>query len=182
MNEAATKTCPLCCETINAKARKCPHCQHFQNKWTLLAYHPLVAMAPMLVVIIGFAVFMQRIFDRGEDFDAHGSQIRVLQSAMEFGESLAKSAGAPATPTVAVVGTIQNDSGIAWKDVIIEVQFFDKDHKLIDTKQDYPYSHTLPKDEQSAFKVSMQREFSPEKYASSEVRVVSARDARGWGL
>lgn len=178
MNEVPTKTCPLCCEIINAKARKCPHCQHFQNKWTLIAYHPLVAVIPMMLGIGAFGVFMNRLFAPGENFEAHRAQIQVVQSAMEFG-ARAASQSAPPGPTVAVVGTIRNDSGITWKEVIIGAEFFDKDHKLIDARQERDYGLVAAPGQPCAFKVSMPREFSADKYVSCEVNVVSAREARG---
>lgn len=138
MEEIETKVCPLCRERINAKAKKCPHCQHFQNKWTLLAHHPAFAIAPMLLLFVVCSYLLQKALNPGEDFESHRAQIHVVQSAMEFGErSTPQSAPAP---TVAVVGTIQNDSGITWKDAVIGVQFFDKDHKLIDARQERDFS------------------------------------------
>ena len=182
MDATATKTCPLCCETINAKARKCPHCLHFQNKLTMICFHPLTATIPMALSIIAFAMLMDKLFAPGEDFEAHRGQIRVLQSTMQFGErTIALPAGAGAStsgPTVAVVGTVENDSGIPWKNAVIEARFFDKDHKLIDARQETVYEDVLTPGQPNAFKVSMQREFSADKYASHEVRVVYAHDAR----
>lgn len=178
MDETTTKLCPICCEQINAQARKCPHCQHFQNKWTLLAYHPAVAVAPMILAFVACGVFLTRVFSPGEDFESHRAQIHVAESAMQFGERPAAQS-APA-PTVAVVGTIQNDSGITWKDAVIEVEYFDKDHKLIDARQQRDYTEVLAPGQPCAFKISMTRDFSADKYASYEVRVVSARDGRGF--
>jgi hypothetical protein len=177
MDEITTKICPLCCERINLKARKCPHCQHFQNKWVLMAYHPAVAIAPMTLVLIVSFFLLIRAISPGEDFESHRAQIHVVQSAMQFGEH-------PGTqslsgPIVAVVGTVRNDSGITWKDAIIEVKFFDKDHNLIDAKQQRDYSEVVLPGQTCAFKVSMSRDFSADKYVSYEVNVVSARDGRG---
>jgi hypothetical protein len=124
-----------------------------------------------------FVIFLGRIFNPGEDFEFHRSQIHVVQSAMQFGErGVAQS---PPAPTVTVVGTIQNDSAITWKDAILEAQFFDRDRKLIDAKQQRDYSEVLTTGAPCAFKVSMPREFDAGKYVSYEIRVVSARDGRG---
>ncbi len=65
MDEIPTKACPLCCERIHAKARKCPHCQHFQNKWTLLAYHPLAAVTPLMMALVISFAFLTRVFNPG---------------------------------------------------------------------------------------------------------------------
>jgi len=173
MNEAETKTCPLCCEPVRPAARKCPHCHHYLNKWVLAAYHPLIAISPMLLMFgIGFYL-LSRALDRGESFEAFRSQVHITHSELQMGELREG-------PTVAVVGTIHNDSAIAWKDMTIEVQFFDKSHKLIDTKQRRDYLLSLPPKEDCAFKVSQPREFNLADYASHEVRIISARDAKGF--
>jgi len=137
LDEKSTKACPLCCELINANARKCPHCQHFQNKWTLLAYHPAVAITPMGILIVASMLFLAHSFDPGESFDAYRGKIHLLHYDMQFGEL-------KNGPTVTVVGTIQNDSNIVWKENVVEVQFFDKDHKLTDAKQQQNYMGILP--------------------------------------
>ena len=122
VNEPESKTCPLCCEPVHPAARKCPHCQHYLNKWTLLANHPLVAISPMFVALAVGAVMLEGMFAPGKSFDSYRSQVRVTHSELQFGELRAG-------PTVAVVGTMQNESNIAWKTVTLEVQFFDKSGK-----------------------------------------------------
>ena len=173
MNEAESKTCPLCREPVHPAARKCPHCQHYLNKWVLAAYHPLIAVSPILIAFALAVYFLARVINRGESFEPYRSLIHVIHSELEFGEL-------PAGPTVAVVGTIHNESSVAWRDLTIEVQFFDKTHKLIDTKQRRDYLLSLPSKENCAFKVSQPREFALANYASYEVRVVSARDAKAF--
>lgn len=178
METVSMKTCPLCREQIDAAARKCPRCQYYQNRWTMLACHPMTAAGIITLVMVIMSYSFNRIFSHGEDFEPHRVQIHVVQSTMEFGE---RTASKTTGPTVAVVGTIQNDSGITWKDAVIEVQFFDKGHKLIDAAQQSSFmAVVLTSGAPNAFKVSMPREFDPGLYASHEVRVVSARDARGF--
>lgn len=173
MNEAESKTCPLCCEPVRPAARKCPHCLHYLNKWVLAAYHPLIAISPMFLTFgVGFYL-LSRAIDRGQSFDAFRSQVAITQSELQFGEL-------PAGPTVAVIGTLHNETNVAWKDLTFEVQFFDKSHKLIDTKQRQDYGSALPAKSNCAFKVSQPREFNAADYASYEVRVVTAKDAKGF--
>ncbi len=173
MTEAESKTCPLCCEPVRPAARKCPHCHHYLNKWVLAAYHPLIAISPMLLAFgVGFYL-LSRVLDRGQSFEAFRSQVLISHSELQFG-------GLPAGPTVAVVGTLHNESNVAWKDLTIEVRFFDKSHKLIDTKQRQDYWLMLPPKGDSAFKVSQPREFDAANYASYEARIVTARDAKGF--
>jgi len=175
MNETPTKNCPLCCEPVRSEARKCPHCQHFLNKWVLIAYHPLSSMVPVLLCFVIGGYFFAQIFDKGQSFEPYRSQVHITNSELQFGELRTG-------PTVAVVGTIQNGSNITWKTVTLEVQYFDKAHKLIDTKQSKQWSDEvyLPARGSSAFKISQPREFNSNDYASYEIRVVDARDRRGF--
>ena len=128
-------------------------------------------------MLIAFALViyaLTRFMDRGESFDSYRSQVHVTHSELEFGDLPSKG------PTVAVVGTIHNDSHVAWKDINIEVQFFDKAHKLIDTKQTRDYSGSLQPKDNGAFKVSQPREFNQADYASYEVRILDAKDRNGF--
>jgi hypothetical protein len=139
----------------------------------MAAYHPLIAISPMLLIFGAGFFMLARALDRGKSFEAFRSQVHVVHSEIQHGQL---SAG----PTVAVVGSIHNDSRLAWKDLTIEVQFFDKSHKLIDTKQRCDYLTALPPGDTVAFKVSQPREFDVSAYAAHEVRVIAARDAKGF--
>ncbi|MDH4239989.1 MAG: FxLYD domain-containing protein, partial [Phycisphaerae bacterium] len=81
-------------------------------------------------------------------------------------------------PTVVVMGEIKNISNLSWKDVQLEVRFYDKDNNLIDTDQKEKYSFVVPANDISTFKVSIPREFPEEQYASCKVRILSAQDSR----
>ena len=169
MNDSSTKSCPLCCEQVSPKARKCPHCQHFLTKWALIAYHPLVAMLPVIILFS----FIPIVFDQGKDFEEFRSQVHISHSELQFGDL-------HNAPTVAVIGTLKNDSKISWKDLTLEVKYFDKTHKLIDTKQSRDYFLMLRSKDSCAFKVSQPREFNSEDYASYEIQIVGAHDSRGF--
>ena len=127
----------------------------------------------MLIMFGAGFYLLSRAIDQGQGFESYRSQIHVTHSELELGEL-------PNGPTAAVVGTIHNDSNVGWKDLTIEVQFFDKAHKLIDAKQQRGYALSLPPKDNCAFKVSQPREFNSTDYASHEVRVLSARDAKGF--
>jgi hypothetical protein len=82
--------------------------------------------------------------------------------------------------TVAVVGTIRNDSPIVWKDVQVEVQYLDAAKKVLDVRSGWAATSAIPPHDSAAFKVSQTREFPKEKYSSYTVRVLWARDGRAW--
>ena len=164
------KLCPLCREPVHPEARKCPHCQHFLNKWILVAYHPLTAGLFLILVYLGAGFFVLRMFDPGENFETHRAKICVTQSEMQFGEL-------KTGPTVAIIGTIHNGSKVAWKSLALDVRFFNKSHKLIDSVQTHAYYDRISANEDGTFKVSQKREFDLAEYATHEVRVIGARDA-----
>jgi hypothetical protein len=173
MNEPATKTCPLCREPVHPEARKCPHCQHYLNKWVLANFHPLIIISPVLLVFGAIFIWLMHTLDRGESFEPFRSQLQITHSEMQFGEL-------PTGPTVAVIGTIHNESNVAWKYINVEVRYFDKSHKLIDTQQRPEYSLSVPPKGDCAFKVSHLREFKLADYASHEVHIVGSHDANGF--
>ena len=67
--ELAKKTCRMCCMEIPKEARKCAFCHHFQNRASLVMYHPvfmaLFACVPLGVMLIVFS----RLFDPGENYE-----------------------------------------------------------------------------------------------------------------
>ena len=115
------------------------------------------------------------MMDRDEDFKPYRDQITISDSELKFGE---KKVCDTVFETVAVIGTMSNSSSIPWKDIQIEVQFYDSNGKMIDSEQQKEYPFEVPADGNAAFKVSTQREFPREQYVSYKATIISARDAR----
>jgi hypothetical protein len=178
MEENNTKICKMCYKEIPSKARKCPYCQHWQSKFSMIAWNPAL---PVVIFLLPFAFFMYMIggmlnmFDRGEDFTPYRDKITITGSELKFGE---KKVCETVAETVAIVGTMSNSSSIPWKDVQIEVRFYDSDGKMIDSEQQKDYPLEVPADGNAAFKVSTLREFPKEQYVTYQVSIISARDAR----
>ena len=175
MEEITSKTCKMCYKEIDSRAKKCPYCQHWQSKISMIVWHPAFAvfliMIPYLIVFSSVRLIFKSMFDQGEDFTPYRNQIIINKSEPKFGET---SHG----PTVVVMGEIKNISNLSWKDVQLEVRFYDKDNNLIDTDQKEKYSFVVPANDISTFKVSIPREFPEEQYASCKVRILSAQDSR----
>jgi hypothetical protein len=166
-----TKVCKMCCMEIPQAARKCPHCHHFQSRWSMFMFHPgftvLFASLPIVAMLIGFSA----IFSTGENFESYKDQIVVTDSQIAFGDT---KSGA----TVAVIGTIKNTSKIPWKDIYFHVDFFDAAGKRADVGEHEDYEYSLPASDTSSYKVSFRREFSETNYMKAVVRVGGAKDAR----
>jgi hypothetical protein len=137
----------------------------------LIASSPFIGIVIVLIFYVLMAYLVSKIFDKGEDFTPYRNQITISDSELKFGE---KKSG----ETVAVIGTMSNKSSVPWKDVQIEVRFYDSNGKMIDSKQDKDYSFEVPANGNAAFKVSTLREFPKEQYVKCDVAIISARDAR----
>ena len=170
--------CKMCYMEINLKAKKCPYCQHWQNKWSMITFHPLFAIIPTMAIFIVLFGFMgtmfHTMFSEGKSFSRYVNSISIIETEMVFGVR----GNQEKSPIVAVLGTIRNDSGVSWEDITLEACFFDKDGKLIDAIQEKKYSFTIPANDESRFKLSFHREFPQEKYDSCKLRVISAKDER----
>ena len=110
---------------IPKEARKCPYCHHFQNRLSMIMYHPafavLFACLPMAAMLIVFAT----IFDRGENYEGYKNQIVIQDSQVFLGDT---KSGA----TVAVLGTIKNMSPVPWKEIQFHADFLDAQGKQAD--------------------------------------------------
>ena len=128
VNGSETQTCRLCCMEIPKLARKCRYCQSFVKPFSLHSQHPLLIGAlislPLLLMMVAFGTF----FDSGENFQDYKGQINVVESEMVFGDL-------KAGPTVAVLGSIRNESAVPWKELHFHAEFFDGGGKRIDVGQ-----------------------------------------------
>ena len=165
------KTCKMCCMDIPKQARKCPYCLHFQNRWSLLFFHPAFAACFAFLPLAGMMVFIAAVFDTGENFEVYKDQIHITDSQISFGDTKSDA-------TIAVIGTITNASRVSWKEISFHVDFMDASGKRVDVGEREDYSFRLPAGENSSFKVSFRREFPVSNYVKQVVRVVGAKDVR----
>lgn len=165
------KTCKMCCMQIPQLARKCPHCHHFQNRWSMVIFHPGFAVLFGLLPIAAMLIVFATIFDTGENYETYKDQIEVSDSQIAFGD--AKSGA-----TVAVIGTIKNRSRVSWKEIQFHVEFLDAAGKRADVGEREDHSFRLLAGETSTFKVSFRREFPETNYVKPVVRVMGAKDVK----
>jgi len=172
-----TKACPLCAETIKAAAKVCPHCRHWQQRFSL--QNPQVVgglwLALWLAVTACLLVFVEKHFGRNQDFADYQDQIAVVSS--EFSHRMWGS-----NLMVTVVGVVTNRTDYSWEEVGFEVRFFDREGKLIDAvvqTGDYQRFAIL-KHSEEAFRVEGKATRPQEAYVSHKVTVRWAKDAGAW--
>jgi hypothetical protein len=173
-----TKVCSLCAETIQAAAKICPRCRYSQRKWSL--FNP-AGMALWFVVgstaLIAGAMYLDKVLRSNEQFAIHRDEISVVSS--QFTHRMSGS-----NLMISVVGMLTNRSGIAWKDVGVEAQFFDNSGRLIDVisvNADYSSAHVpiLPHGE-TAFKVEGKAVRPESDYDNYKAIVRWAKDSDAW--
>ena len=174
-----TKVCPLCAETIKTAAKVCPHCRRWQKKWSL--QNPQIGLT--LYALICFAVFgclatfVDKLFGPKEEFAIYRNDITVVSSQFSHRVS-----GSESNIYFTVVGTLTNQSNIAWKDAMVEVQFLDKTGQLIDVikaNADYGGVVILPHGE-VAFKVEGKAARPVSDYVAHKAVVRWAKDVHAW--
>jgi hypothetical protein len=172
-----TKTCPLCAETINAAAKVCPHCRHWQMRWSFQNPQIVGSLWGILGLCVWLTLlaYLNKIFGPKRDFAEYPDQIAVVSSQFSHrtvGSNL----------MVTVVGVLTNRSNCSWEDVGFETRFFDRDGKLIDAvvqTGDFQRFAIL-KHSEEAFRVEGRATRPPEAYASHKVTVRWAKDADAW--
>src|SRR5688572_636223 len=110
----AKKTCKICFMEIPQQAVRCPHCHHFQKRWSIVMLQPALGACVGLLPFVAMLIVFSIMFDQGENYEEYKEQIRISDSEIVFGDT--KSGG-----TVAVMGTITNTSRVSWEDIHFHV-------------------------------------------------------------
>ena len=172
-----TKVCPLCAETIKAAAKVCPHCRHWQKKWSLQNPQTIQSIGAVLTAtlifggIAGVGCFFDYLFGPKRDFVQYQSLVTVVSSETSFRM-------VSSNLTVSVVGVLTNESDFAWRKIGVEAQFEDGGSKLIDTLEaegDYRDLEILPHSEAS-FKIEGHAIHPEQDYRSTKVFVRTGED------
>lgn len=174
MEDTNIKICRMCAEPIKAMARLCPHCRTDQRQSALtLVVAPWLVFPILLLVGLGGLSLAYRMFDPGKDFAPFKDRFEVVSSSMLFSTNQNEL-------YITTVGTVRNNSDYAWKEVQMEVRYFDRESKLIDVgAQVYSELVVQPRSE-SAFRVRTRADQPEQAYASHKVFVRSGKDIRRW--
>jgi hypothetical protein len=121
-----TKNCIACFETINAQARKCPHCHQVQNKVANAINLPAVSAAALaiLLLVLGWLVYMISQFWHQEKFN----------SQLESGQATVRISTLDGHTTVSCFAPIRNKSNVPWDRPSLQAEYFNGKRDLIDVQ------------------------------------------------
>lgn len=172
MNSEVVRVCPYCAEQIKPVAKVCPWCQQWLSLFSLR--NPGVGLAVFnlcaLILIVGFLVMFNRLTGSGIDFSPYRNGISLVESRMNL-----KDAGT--NSMVYVVAVLTNHTDIAWRQIQLDVRFFNQAGTLIDARTACDSSTILDHGE-SAFRINVTPCRALSEYDSYKVFVRAARDNR----
>jgi hypothetical protein len=119
---------------------------------------------------LGLLIVFNRIADPGINFFPYRNQLSIFDSRMNL-EDAAKEY------SVHVVAVVTNQTDIAWKDVQLDVRFFNKAGTLIDART-FMNSPTIFPHGDSAFRINVDPIHPLADYDSYKIYIRSARDTR----
>jgi len=175
MNDLNEKTCIACSQLIHQDARKCPHCRSWQYGKYVGWFHPTTMT--VLALVLGCAILLPAgsiMYDvlhaRGTSYESSDS-ISIVDSKVYYSEQKEGF-------YVSCIGTLRNNSDVAWENLHFEVRFFDSAGKLIDTLSDYYYSLVVRPHAEGAFRVHGRADKPADKYVTHKAEATWARDVR----
>ena len=174
VTDSTQKTCPRCAEAISTAAKICPHCLADQRKGAIsIQIVPWVGLAVWLLIAAGVGVVFYRVLDQGQEFSSVRGLVTVASSEMQFSNG-------EKGRYVTTVGVITNGSDCTWKEVQLEVRYFDQQGKLIDVGAQWFSDVIVQSHAESAFRIRTIADQSDKTYASHRVMVRTATDIKRW--
>jgi len=117
--------------------------------------------------------FLYVIIMPGRNFELFQNQFTVIDPEMSFDVTTNGN-------YISTIGQIRNGSPYAWKDVYVEVQYFNKEGKMIDTCTREDYGEIIFAGDTQAFKVRGPADKPESEYSTQKVFIRSAKDSRKW--
>ncbi|MBU0533799.1 MAG: FxLYD domain-containing protein [Candidatus Omnitrophica bacterium] len=146
MDEKQMKECKSCYQQIDSRAKRCPHCHHWQTKFSVFIHHPLsgfiygfLFIAIMFTAIYFIGKKVEKSFDYTyRDFSQDSGLI--IKSHHEW---------FPTEDSFNVVGVVANTGSDAWGSINIEVELFDKEGKFVYECSEYIRGTLRPGEEEN---------------------------------
>jgi len=174
MTDPETKICPACTEPIKRVARICPRCREWQTLWSIR--HPAtfcaVYMGCFLIIEAAILVIVDRAVSPQPDFSHFRDQIAVTESKLS-------TAAMGKDTWIAMIGIVTNRSDVSWKNLQFDCRFLGPNGDLMDASTREVHGTVFGHDTM-AFRFDVKPARPPADYASYEVTVRFARNAREW--
>lgn len=121
-----TKSCIACFETIDARARKCPHCHQVQTKVANALNLPAVSALASGIVLLMLAWLVYVIVQSGhrEEFN----------SQLESGSATVRISTVDGHTTVSCFAPMRNKSDLPWERPSLQAEYFNRKNDLVDVQ------------------------------------------------
>jgi len=160
-----TKSCLVCFESIDARARRCHHCREIQSKATALAHHPAVLTAFLILVAL-LLLWLAYSVTRTVQQPSFAGKLVVAASTLKVSR-------VEEQPRLSCMAPVRNsDSGI-WSGVSLQAEFLDAQGKVIDVHHGRGDFKLFPGMEATA-RVSGAANAASDEYASCRVTILNA--------
>jgi hypothetical protein len=132
---------------------------------------PLVFLTGFYAPLLLAAWCVRDLKEPGQSFEPYRNQVVVLNTTIHYSRT-------DNTNIVSTMGYLRNDSPYSWKAIQLEVQYFNRFGKLVDTETETLRYQELPPRIIEAFRVRAPAACDESSYVSSKVFVRTAKDAR----
>jgi len=167
-----SKFCPYCSEEVKPAAKVCPHCRQWLSLFSLR--NPTVALFSVsllyAILTIALLTYVGRLMNPGMDFSPYRNSISVTESRMNF-------QFIESNQMIFVVGVLTNKGNLPWKDVHLDVRFYNRSGEMIDATSGEAYSVIYPGAD-LAFRTKCAPSHNISEYDSWKVFIGSAQDPK----
>jgi hypothetical protein len=126
---AQTKACPFCAESIKAAAKVCPYCRSKQGRYALWRQELLIGGPAAIIIIMAIWVIARFAPDEtgtgGRSFTGHRSDLVVLSTSLDRTGT---------KPDIWLTGIVTNQGEYPWRIHELEVRFLDERGNLLDAR------------------------------------------------
>lgn len=176
MIDATSSTCFVCCMEIPAAAKICPYCKQKITSRKPIIIPSNYGLASILLSVICLLVLSSfvyfNILSNDESFADYQHLVTSEVTEMKF--RTGDWGGESSPQEVVVFGKIKNESPLKWKDLLLEVQMFNKDGELIDVEHSSNSLLRVSSNGQRDFSVTSTLDYFAEEYSSAKVRILAA--------
>jgi hypothetical protein len=161
-----TKSCLVCFQDIDVRARKCHHCREIQSRAAAMAYHPRVIAAFMIFVALLLVWLFYTL--------ARGADRHTFVGKLAIGTPTMRQSTADDESRVSCVVSITNSDTIRWARLSLQAEFLDAQGRIIDVHNHQGGFSIFP-GVSAAARVSGPRSAPSADYSSCRMTVLDAR-------